>query len=389
MGILNSPWLSLLTAGATGLGQLFANQEATAANQEVAGSASNLLNDMTGGALGYSGLTGYGTPQFSYDALGDIDQTYKGMFDLYNANANANVTDFNNMASGLRTANQAYGNTTQNAYAGMMGNILGEYDAGASGTLNYAQDRLKTGLGMYDQAAQQERRDLQNQYDASGRSAQQALASRGLGSVATIGTSVAAGNERERADALGRLNDRVTEMKAGAYRGLSGDVLSTIGQNAANRSNLYGGLQQGQYGLTQSNADLARQTESGLVADQYTLGQSNRGGYSDLYSSWANSRLGSNQTAAGNALNLLTGIENAYPDQSTYLNLLQGLGSGLATSQNLASIKRQQNSGLFGLGSGTGAEMGGALALGSTMLSGDPSYMLENYILGRSIGGLM
>jgi hypothetical protein len=363
-------WISaLLGLGGAGM-QYLSEQEATAANREVADAAAGLLSGGTQGTLTYGGLSGYGTPYMSYDALGDIDTTYRGIFDLYNAHVNAGNHDFANMASGLRTATNAYANTTQNAYGNMSQNVMSEYDKGAAGTLGYAKQRLSTGLRMYDQAAQQERKDIQSQYNAAGQAAQQALASRGLGNIATVGTSVAAGNERERADALGRLNDRVTEMKAGAYQGLSGDVLSTLGQNAVNRSNLYGGLQQGQYGLTQSNADLARQMESGLVQNQYNLGQQNRSGYSDLFSNWSMNRLQSNQTAANNALNLITGTQNTYPDQSSYLQLLQGLGSGSVGTSS-------PNTGLFG-GSGL-LGLGGQAA---------PLAMAADYGLSTALGSV-
>lgn len=406
-GLLSSPWAYLLSSGLTALGQWDATNRATAGNRDVAGNAGRMLSGGTGGSIGYGGLSSPGTPLLSYDGSADISSTYQRMLDLQSGMNKDQFGDLSAYADKLRGVNKDYVDSTTNAYDQMAGNVMGAYDQGYNSLLGAAQSRYGDLVGRADQrtaqtqqmlenAGAQERKDIGQQYNANAGTIQKNLASRGLGNVATIGSSMLQGNERERADALGRLNDRLTDQKVSAYASTSGDalqtagsasgdVLSTQGQGFANRMNTLSGIEGGRYNLASSNAGLGRDTEASIGGQMYDLSNQGRSNYANLYNTWSQNSLANNQSMWGNALNLVTGIENQYPDQSAYLGLQQSLGSGLGTQQYLDSVKRSQNSGLFGM-NGSGADLLGAGFGIAGAATGNPLFMASDIMLGRALG---
>lgn len=86
--------------------------------------------------------------------------------------------------------------------------------------------RTKTALGMLDTAGQQEKIDIAQQYRQRGADVQAGLRRRGLAGT-TIAPTMQLAVDREQADAMGRVNERVAGQKAGMYAGLSGEAISS------------------------------------------------------------------------------------------------------------------------------------------------------------------
>ncbi|KKM84909.1 hypothetical protein LCGC14_1294370 [marine sediment metagenome] len=87
------------------------------------------------------------------------------------------------------------------------------------------QNRYGTSMAMLEGLGNQERQDIGQQYDAYGAGVSQDLTSRGLGGT-TVRGSMLAGNERERRDALGRMDERLRRERIGLHTGLTGDTLA-------------------------------------------------------------------------------------------------------------------------------------------------------------------
>lgn len=98
--------------------------------------------------------------------------------------------------------------------------------------LGQAQGRYKRGMNYLKGAGDQERRDINTGFDSQTANIKQDMASRGLGS-STISSGVQQGSERQRADAIGGLNERLRRQYAETDARLSGDVMnihSALGQ---------------------------------------------------------------------------------------------------------------------------------------------------------------
>lgn len=114
----------------------------------------------------------------------------------------------------------AAGNVATQAF---FSNLREEQRTGATDINRRFGESLTTARGLVSTLGGQERVDINRAFTESGIAQQQNLAARGLGS-STIRSSIASGVERERTDALGRLQDRLTRQQLGveATFGLSG-----------------------------------------------------------------------------------------------------------------------------------------------------------------------
>lgn len=98
-----------------------------------------------------------------------------------------------------------------------------ELQRGAAGIAGGYQDLLGRARGLVSTLGGQERRDITRQFTEAESEAQMGLSARGLGG-STISSSIGAGFGRERTEALGRLQDRLTTQQLGVEEtfGLSG-----------------------------------------------------------------------------------------------------------------------------------------------------------------------
>jgi len=156
-------------------------------------------------------------------------------------------------------------------------------------------NRMGTAMGMLQGAGAQERTDINRQFDQFGQEGMADLVSRGLRG-SNIAQGVQGNVERNRADALGGLNERMLQQQYGAYTGLSGDMLGArergIGFGAGlsgDQMNAMAGQQQfmGQFGQNRLGAmqgmgyaglgymDAARSAydQAGLMPHQYAMDQ--------------------------------------------------------------------------------------------------------------------
>jgi hypothetical protein len=345
-----SPLLNLAMTPLALLDQQRAEVEAKNANRDVANVAGGMLGAMSDGALNYANLTDSGVPQFSYNAQQDIDKTYGGLLGLLRGNQAAGLADYGRLAGDLTKAmgseqnallgqyNRGSGDLLKR-YTESQGALMGEFDQGAAGLLDAARQRQATGMALLEGMGDQARKDIDRDYKASGNAQQMQLAQRGFGSGSLL-TGALRGNERERQDAQGRLNESLRGQRLNTYGALSGDVLNTQGNNFSNRMNLSSGLEQGRMGLLGQNfgglmsllgGQSAERLNLGsmLANNQYNLQQANRGDEYNLLAQQAAQKLAQNQNAAANAYNLVTGIQNPYPSTNAFdLGQQMGLGYG-------------------------------------------------------------
>ncbi len=95
------------------------------------------------------------------------------------------------------------------------------------------QQRFETGAGQLQGMGAQEGRDINELYDKQRAQQNQNLIGRGLGN-STVLSTMNAGNDRERAADLGRLNERVRQQSIGTMAGLSGDELNFMASKNEN-----------------------------------------------------------------------------------------------------------------------------------------------------------
>lgn len=207
-------------------------------------------------------------------------------------------------------------------------------------------DRYTKGMGMIEGAGAQQRKDIEQDYANRGAGISQDMVSRGLTGT-TIMPSLQTGLEREKQASLGGLEESLLQQRVGTHGWLSGEqlgsqqALGTMGmQSQEGWGQGYQGLLS-QLGTTGFN--LGQQT------NQQLLGQ--LGGYHQALG-------GGNQQYYNQMLQMLGGIEHAYPDQGLYAQSMQGLGYGAGPYAQAPSATSPWMS--FGVPAAAGA--GGAAA---------------------------
>lgn len=298
--------------------------------------------------------------------------------------------------------------------ADMQAAISGGYGDLTSGY----QQRYQRGMGLLEGMGVQEGKDIRQDYAKSAADQQQSLIDRGMGS-ASLGATMAAGNQREQTDALGRLNERLRAQQFAADTSLSGDVLASQerglttglqardvnqaralaaanqtlgvqGQNAANMAQLsaeqINAMQNmGLQGLNmqqQFGAQLAGQQAQNLQ-NMYNLNTQGRNQEAQLRYQQQMMPLGYDIDLTNNLANLIAMREDVAPSESSFLQLMQGLGQSAAP----APVYEQPSAfgSIFG-GAGTGAGMGSLAGVGIGLASGVPGAALYSGLAGAGIG---
>lgn len=126
--------------------------------------------------------------------------------------------DVPNQGGGSNTGN--FMNSWQSAYDAARAANEARYNEINQGY----QDRYNRGNALISQLGGQQRADTNQRYDQIGASNQQDLTARGLAGT-TVLLTMRQGNERERSDALNRVNQNLIAQRVGTDAALSGDKL--------------------------------------------------------------------------------------------------------------------------------------------------------------------
>ncbi len=183
--------------------------------------------DILGPLLGFGGAGVTGILDF-FSRQGANAETLKRLeevldsFDQQQQNFDENIQplfgqDAATMAENLRQRQLGLGDLSTD--------IQGQFGTLESDVTGGFADRRTRILAGLEGSGEQERRDIQGQFDASGSRLAQDATSRGLAGT-TIMPGISAANERERSDALGGLEERLRQQTAGVDAQLSGDFLS-------------------------------------------------------------------------------------------------------------------------------------------------------------------
>lgn len=244
------------------------------------------------------------------------------------------------LTGGLTGEWNQYADKIPALYGGMMGRNMQVGEGITSDLTGGYRSRLGTAMGMLEGSGQQERRDINRQFEELGGAQEQRLAQQGLGGT-TIGANLAQGRARQQSDALGGLEERLRQQRIGTYAGLSGEALGAerglrenqlgrelgiMGQHAGARERtgaaaLGAGERLGSFGLANQErlgmmpiSEEARRN-SGLIGMQDAVAQ----------------RFMDRQGAlTGNVTNWIGNRQDIPPSQANYLGIMGGLGGGLA-----------------------------------------------------------
>jgi len=233
--------------------------------------------------------------------------------------------------------------------------------------------RYDKAMGMLEGLGDQERKDIIKAYGERGAQVKSDLVRRGMGGT-TINPTMQLGVDRERTDAIGRLEERLRQQQLGTHAQLSGDIASGISQLGNRDLNLHNQLTGEWTNLTnqlQSGLMSSRANELGSLSD---LGASRIGAETDLARENWDTLMGlrqgygelgrsTDQAMLGSALSGLTDMDIRFP---SYAGLSQ-IGGDMISMGNTLAMKNyydqqaNQSSGLFGLGGGAGAGIGAGI----------------------------
>jgi hypothetical protein len=315
-----------------------------------------------------SGELGGGLMGLRQRNMADLAGKWAGTERLAGENFNAMLGDLQrNNALDL----QQYGNLFSRSmgdYGAMSNKLMGAYDQALSPVLQGMRDRYTRNMGTLEGMGTQQRKDLNQQYNNLQSQTNQQMLNMGLGN-STVAASMQAGNERQRADAFGRLEEGLRRERIGYDTALSGDLLNTQSGIAGNRMNLLSGLEQGGFNLGQGYAQNlfglkqgARQSEAALRAD---YGNQRLG----MLQGRADQQIAMDTDSMNRIMNWIYNREDAAPDNS-YLGVLQGMGSVTPQIQMRDYYKKQVdqasdpwNRFMGGVTGGMAGGIGGSLAL--------------------------
>lgn len=266
--------------------------------------------------------------------------------------------------------------------------LLSEYDTAMNPIVQGYADRYRRIMGQLEGMGKQERQDIRTQYDALRGTIQQNLIDRGLGGT-TVVDSMRAGNERERRDALGRLDERLREQQANWDASLSADELAARSGVASGRLGLAQSRTTGYEGLDQSLSGqlLDARTNMGAGRNDFALGLS--GELLNLQRSQNQERLGTDAATAKDIFNFMAAREDAAPAQSEYLQLLQGIGAAKGNADYLSWYKGQQKNTLGNWFSNMSSMLPLGLDAGISTFTGVPlttTGLMGDMVLGNMMG---
>lgn len=420
-GILNSPYGqygSLFLSLLTGLDANRQSEEARGQQEEQARGVLDLYH-----AVGGRDTSGYRPTSFGghriglpYDAMGEARQYGTDIEALLQGNQRQTENAFNRYRQDILNRTQSLSNR-----------LMGAYDQGAGGLLDYAggrrdavmgllergygdvqsrlgdrtrdtmgmlasrsdqalrgyanafqdsygqlQRRYERGMANLEGAGEQERRDIDTAYGAQAGQIASDLASRGLGNT-TVRQSLLQGNLREKTDAQGRLNERLRQERLATDAALSGDVAAAKGADAINWSNLISGLRGDE---ANAYSALRGDEASAAAASTGALG----GAYSGLTGDYQNTLAGTTT----NRMNLLSSL--LQQQLGTYGSLgAQRMGIQSGGRDALLNWRIGQGANLQNIGQGANAGYINAL-VGANVQQPDNTWLQVASNLGQGIG---
>lgn len=175
----------------------------------------NYWNYAANGGLGFLGGTGWagtgnntGSNAMQQGWAGDRVQEQANPF-TQPSGGSAPMSPLGALANAYQTAQDEARQANEQRYE----NILGGY-----------QDRWQRAMAQLQGVGDQQRKDLNQRYDNNKGAVDQSLIARGM-SNSTVSDSLKMGNERERNNAINRLEESLTRERLGYDTGLQGDLL--------------------------------------------------------------------------------------------------------------------------------------------------------------------
>lgn len=158
--------------------------------------------------------------------------------------------------------------------------LVGEATAIGNRMTNAYTSRADKIMSQFDTLGNQARKDLNQQYDSLGATTAQRMTDIGLGN-STVASTMQSGVTRQRADAVGRLEEGLSAQRIGAETALTGDTLSATERGLTNRFNTIAAGETDMQNLSRQANDAAYnlaagQRAAGLSADEaYTTNRIN------------------------------------------------------------------------------------------------------------------
>lgn len=203
---------------------------------------------------------------------------------------------------------------------GLAGNIGGMMD-----------ERARRNLAYLEGSGNQERKDINQQFTSANAANQANLASRGLANT-TIGSQLSSGNERNRSDALGGLEERLRQQRISTDAGLTGEAINTrsmLGQRAQDTN--WGMEQNVQNTANQGMANYLNQFNA-LRGGQYDMDVGQRDRLMNTRFNNSINLLDAEQGNNNQLLSLLSGLQINGPDMGAFSQRMQNAGQAMAPS---------------------------------------------------------
>ncbi len=228
------------------------------------------------------------------------------------------------LLGGLYPVAQQYGQRTQTGMGitDQLNNVVDQYG-----------QRTAQGMNMVQNLGLQQRNDINRQYDNLAHGETSDLAARGLGN-STVASGVRQAAEADRAQALGRLHDQLSQQQLSTFSDLSGQQLGAAMQvpqiQAQNYANLSG--QQLQFAgqipqlMAQNYGQLSGQQLG--YAGEIPQAQTNAylqtsGQTADWMKQYGQLGLNTDAQLSGDMLKMVENVQQPYPNAAAYQNVAQ------------------------------------------------------------------
>jgi hypothetical protein len=215
--------------------------------------------DLQGGLMGLRGRTMDAVNRMNTNQSSLTNQQFADLYGLADQNVTADTNDL-----------YAYGASNQGQWSQMGQNLLNSYDQGWDPISQGYQQRYGRGMGYLEGMGNQQKKDLNSQYDNLQTQVAQQMQQRGLANT-TVMPSMQAGVERERSDARGRLQEQLNRERLGWDAQLSGDVLANQQAGFANRFNLESSLAEKGFGMDKATREAILNRAANYRADKSNL----------------------------------------------------------------------------------------------------------------------
>jgi hypothetical protein len=242
--------------------------------------------------------------------------------DQYGAGSDAIMGGYSDLAGSL-----------PGQYGSRAEDIFGRAESGYGDIVGGFSGRESDLLGMLEGAGDQARKDIDQDFAESESSRMQDLARRGL-TGSTVSSSIAAGTERDKQDAIGRLNEALRGERVGLAERTSADTLGAKGSALANMLNLRTGLTGDTLGATERTAMNKLLAETGFLGGETDLRQSGM----DRFFNWA----GTEASAVPGAM--FSNAASEYGGMGDLMNMLRSqrgekVGSMFDTTNAIVNLR--------------------------------------------------